>query len=64
MKESDVRKAGEKNRGRPPSDVPSAIGRDDVRNTPESAKRKADDEWLAAFTAEDPAFFIKPSDTV
>ena len=63
MKESGVRKAGEKNRRRLPSDVPSAIGRDGVRNTPESAKRKADDEWLA-FAAEDPAFFIKPSDTV
>ena len=61
MKESDVRKAGEE-KGRLPSDVPPAIGRDGVRNAPEPAKREADDEWLA-FTAEDPAFFIKPSDT-
>ena len=62
MKESDVRKAGEEI-GRLPSDVPPAIGRDGDRNAPELAKRKADDEWLA-FAAEDPAFFIKPSDTV
>jgi hypothetical protein len=62
MKERDVRKAGDE-KGRLPSDVPPAIGRDGVRNAPESAKRKADDEWLA-FAAEDPAFFIKPSDPV
>jgi hypothetical protein len=62
MKESDVRKAGEES-GRLPSDVRPAIGRDGVRNAPEPAKREADDEWLA-FAAEDPAFFIKPSDTV
>jgi hypothetical protein len=62
MKESDVRKAGEE-KGRLPSDVPPAIGREGVRNAPEPDKRKADDEWLA-FAAEDPAFFIKPSDTV
>ncbi len=62
MKESEVRKAGEE-KGRLPSDVPSAVGRDGIRNAPEPAKRKADDEWLA-FAAEDPAFFIKPSDTV
>ena len=62
MKESDVRKAREE-KGRLPSDVPPNTGRDGVRNAPEPAKRKADDDWLAAFTAEDPAFFIKPSDT-
>ncbi len=62
MKESDVRKAGEEE-GRLLSDVPPATGRDGVRNAPEPAKRAADDEWLA-FAAEDPAFFIKPSDTV
>jgi hypothetical protein len=60
MKESDVHKAGEE-KGRLLSDVVPATGRDGVRNTPELAKRKADDEWLA-LTAEDPAFFIKPSD--
>jgi hypothetical protein len=62
MKESDVRKSGEE-KGHLPSDVPPAIGREGVRNAPEPDKRKADDEWLA-FAAEDPAFFIKPSDTV
>ena len=62
MKESDVRKAGEE-KGRLPSDAPPAIVRDGVRNAPEPAKGEADDEWLA-FAAEDPAFFIKPSDTV
>jgi hypothetical protein len=62
MKESDVRKAGE-DKGRLPSDVPPAVGRDGVRNAPELAKREADDDWLA-FAAEDPAFFIKPSDAV
>jgi len=63
MKESDIRgKVGEE-QGRPLPDVPPAPGQDAVRNAPEPAKRKADDEWLA-FAAEDPAFFIKPSDTV
>jgi hypothetical protein len=62
MKESDVRKAGEE-KGHLPSDVPPATGRDGGRNAPEPAKHKADDEWLA-FATEDPAFFIKPSDTV
>lgn len=62
MKESDVRNTGEE-KGRLPSDVPPAPGGDGGRNAPEPAKRTADDEWLA-FAAEDPAFFIKPSDTV
>ena len=62
MKESDVRKAGEE-QGRLLPDVPPAPGQDAVRNASEPAKRKAEDEWLA-FAAEDPAFFIKPSDTV
>jgi hypothetical protein len=62
MEESDVRRAGEE-KGRLPSDVPPAVGRDGVRNAPEPAKRRADDDWLA-FAAEDPAFFIKPSDAV
>ena len=43
--------------------MPPAIGRDGVRNAPEPAKSEADDGWLV-FTAEDPAFFIKLSDTV
>ncbi len=61
MKESDVRKTGEE-KGRLSSDEPPATGRDGLRDAPEPAK-KADDEWLA-FAAEDPAFFIKPSDAV
>jgi hypothetical protein len=61
MKGSDVRKAGEEN-GRLLSEVPPAPGQDHVRNASEPVKRKADDEWLEF--AEDPAFFIKPSDTV
>ena len=62
MKESDVRKAG-KVQGRALPDVPPAPGQDAVRNAPESAERKADEEWLD-LAAEDPAFFIKPSETV
>ena len=62
MKESDVRKASEE-KGRLLSDVSPAPGKHAVRNVSEPAKRKADDEWLE-FAAEDPAFFIKPSDTV
>ena len=60
MKESDVRKAGEE---QVLPDVPPAQGQDAVRNASQPAKRNAEDEWLA-FAAEDPAFFIKPSDTV
>ena len=62
MKEIDVRKAGEE-QGRLLPDVPHAPGHDAVRSASEPAKRNAEDEWLA-IAAEDPAFFIKPSDTV
>jgi hypothetical protein len=62
MKESDVRKAGEE-KGRLLPDVPPALGQDGVRDASRPVKREADDEWLE-FAAEDPAFFIKPSDTV
>jgi hypothetical protein len=62
VKESDVRKTGEE-RGRLLPGASPAPGQDGVRNVPESPERKADDEWLA-FATEDPAFFIKPSDTV
>ena len=62
MKESDVHgKVGEE-RGRLLPGAPPAVGRDGGQNAPEPAKRKADDEWLA-FATEDPAFFIKSSDT-
>ena len=62
MKESDVRKAGEE-KGSLVSGVSPTPGHGDARNAPEASKRTADDEWLA-FAAEDPAFCIKPSDSV
>jgi hypothetical protein len=62
MKERDVRGVGEEQR-RLLSDESPASGQSDTRNVPEPPKRAADDEWLA-FAAEDPAFFIKPSDAV
>jgi hypothetical protein len=62
MKESDVRRVVEE-RGRHLPDVTPDPGQDGVRNASEPAERNAEDEWLA-FAAEDPAFFIKPSDTV
>jgi hypothetical protein len=62
MKESDVRRAGEE-KGSLVSGVSPTPGQGDTRNAPEASKRTADDEWLA-FAAEDPAFFIKPSDSV
>jgi len=62
MKESDARKVGEE-QGRLLPNVPPSPGQEGVWNAPEPARRKADDEWLE-FAAEDPAFFIKPSDTV
>ncbi len=63
MKESDVGgKIGEEQR-RPLPRVSPVPGQGEGRNAPEPAKRKADEGWLA-FATEDPAFFIKPSDTV
>jgi hypothetical protein len=62
MKESDVRRVVEE-QARLLPDVTPAPGQDGVRNASEPAERNAEDEWLA-FAAEDPAFFIKPSDTV
>jgi hypothetical protein len=61
MKESDVRKVGEE-RERPLSGATPEPGQDRIESIPEPVKREAEDEWLA-FAAEDPAFFIKPSDT-
>jgi hypothetical protein len=43
-------------------DVSPASGQDGVRSAPEPPKRPADDEWMV-FAGEDPAFFIKLSDT-
>ena len=62
MKESKVRKAGDE-KGNPVSGLLPGPRQSDARNAPEASKRTADDEWLA-FAAEDPAFFIKPSDSV
>jgi hypothetical protein len=61
VKESDVRKVGEEQE-RPLSGAVPEPGQDGARNGPEPVKREAEDEWLAV-AAEDPAFFIKPSDT-
>jgi hypothetical protein len=63
MKESGVRGELGEEQGRLLPDVPPAPGRDGARNALEPAKRKAEEEWLE-FATEDPAFFIKPSDTV
>ena len=62
MKESDVRVAGQE-QGRLLPDVPPALGQDGVLDASGPATREADDEWLEIATG-DPAFFIKPSDTV
>ena len=63
MKESDVRgKVGEEQGRLLPHGKP-AVGQDGPGSVPEPAQDKADDEWLA-FATGDPAFFIKPSDTV
>jgi hypothetical protein len=63
MGESDVRgKVGEE-QGRLLPDVPPAPEQDGVRDASGPAKREADEEWLE-LAAEDPAFFIKYSDTV
>jgi hypothetical protein len=59
MGESDIRGEVGEEQGRP---LPAA-GQGDTESVPEPAKRKADDEWLE-FATGDPAFFIKPSDTV
>jgi hypothetical protein len=62
MKESDVRVAGQEQVRLLP-DVPPAPGQDGVLDASGPAMREVDDEWLEIATA-DPAFFIKPSDTV
>lgn len=61
MEENNVRKVGEE-RERPLYGASPEPGQDGVRNAPEPVEREAEDEWLA-FADEDPAFFIKPSDT-
>lgn len=63
MKESDAGgKVGEE-RGRAVPHASPAVGQGGPGSVPEPAQDKADDEWLA-FATGDPAFFIKPSDTV
>ena len=63
MKESDVRGEAGVEKGPTLPDVSLVADQGVPRDTPGPAKRKADDEWLE-FAAEDPAFFIKTSDTV
>lgn len=63
MKESDVRNEAGIEESRQLPDVAPGAEQGEVKDAPKPAKRKADDEWLA-FAAEDPAFFIKTSDTV
>ena len=43
-------------------DVSPALGQESVQSAPEPSKRPADDEWMA-LASEDPAFFIKLSET-
>ena len=63
MKESDVRgEAGVEN-GQILPGASTAADQGEAGDAPGPAKRTADDDWLA-FAAEDPAFFIKTSDTV
>jgi hypothetical protein len=59
VEESGVREE----QGRLQPDVSPALGQDGVRSALEAPKGPADDEWIA-LASEDPAFFIKLSDTV
>jgi hypothetical protein len=43
-------------------DVPPALGQEGVQSAPEPSKRPAEEEWMA-LVSEDPAFFIKLSET-
>jgi hypothetical protein len=54
--------SGRDERKRLQPDVSPARGQDGARCVPEPPKRPADDEWMA-FAGEDPAFFIKLSET-
>ena len=63
MKESDVRgKVREEQERVVPYSSP-AVGQGGPGSVPDQTQDKADDEWLALATG-DPAFFIKPSDTL
>jgi hypothetical protein len=61
--ESDVRGKNDEEQGRVVPYASRAAGQSGPGSVPEPAQDKADDEWLA-FATGDPAFFIKPSDTV
>lgn len=63
MKESDVRGEAGLEKGQTLPGVSTGADLGEVKDAPGPAKRTADDDWLA-FAAEDPAFFIKTSDTV
>jgi hypothetical protein len=54
--------SGRDERGRLQPDVSPALGQDGARSAPETPKRLADVEWMT-FAGEDPAFFIKLSET-
>ncbi len=58
VEESGVREE----QGQLEPDASPALEQDGVQSAPEPPKRPADDEWMA-FASEDPAFFIKLSDT-
>jgi hypothetical protein len=63
MKESDVRGEAGVEKGQTLPDVSTGVDQGEARDAHRPAKRDADDDW-SAFAAEDPAFFIKTSDTV
>ena len=63
MKESDVVGTVGEEQGRLLPHGKPAAGQGGSGSVREPAQDKADDEWLA-FATGDPAFFIKPSDTV
>lgn len=63
MKESDVRGEVGLEKGQALPDLAPVGDHGEPGDARRPAKRKADDDWMA-FAAEDPAFFIKTSDTV
>lgn len=62
MKESDVRGEARVEKGRILPDISTGADQVEASDAYRPTKRNADDDWLA-FAAEDPAFFIKTSDT-
>ena len=62
MKEIDVRGEAGLEKAQTIPDVSTGADQGEARDAHRPTKRNADDDWLA-FAAEDPAFFIKTSDT-